>query len=226
MGRYCDTLAPIMIRVLIADDHMIVAESLSILIDTMDGIEVVGTANNGWQVLTFLETNDLDIVLTDLHMPLMNGIETTIRIREKYPNVRVMLLTMSEEASVIKEALVAGVDGYILKSAERKELERAIKTVASGQKFFSDAVVMRLAQIPNLNTSNGKDNVAEHISLTPREIEVMRLVIQDLSNSEIAEKIFISISTVETHRRNLMKKLGVNSALGLMRWAMKHGLDK
>lgn len=215
-----------MIRVLIADDHVIVAESLSILIDTMDGIEVVGTVHNGWQVLTFLETNDVDVVLTDLHMPLMNGIETTIRVREKYPKVAVMLLTMSEEASVIKEALVAGVDGYIMKRAERKELERAIKTVASGQKFFSEAVVMRLAQMPNPNTPNGKDNVGENISLTPREIEVMQLVIQDLSNNEIAEKIFISPTTVETHRRNLMKKLGVNSALGLMRWAMKHGFDK
>ncbi len=215
-----------MIRVLIADDHVIVAESLSILIDTMDGIEVVGTANNGWQVLTFLETNDADVVLTDLHMPLMNGIETIIRVHEKYPKVAVMLLTMSEEPAVIKEALVAGVDGYIMKRAERKELERAIKTVASGQKFFSEAVVMRLAQMPNPNTTNGKDSVAENLSLTPREIEVMRLVIQDLSNAEIAEKIFISSTTVETHRRNLMKKLGVNTALGLMRWAMKHGFDK
>lgn len=215
-----------MIRVLIADDHVIVAESLSILIDTMDGIEVVGTANNGWQVLTFLETNEADIVLADLHMPLMNGIETTIRVREKHPKVRIMLLTMSEEPAVIKEALVAGVDGYIMKRTERKELESALKTVASGQRYFSEAVVMRLAQLPNQNTTNGKDNIAEHISLTPREIEVMRLVIQDLSNAEIAEKIFISPTTVETHRRNLMKKLGVNSALGLMRWAMKHGFDK
>ena len=215
-----------MIRVLVADDHVIVAESLSILIDTMDGIEVVGTANNGWQVLTFLETNDADVVLTDLHMPLMNGIETTIRVREKYANVRVILLTMSEEPAVIKEALVAGVDGYIMKSAERKELENAIKTVASGQKFFSEAVIKRLAQMPNLNTVTGNDNVEENISLTPREIEVMQLVIQDLSNIEIAERIFIGVSTVETHRRNLMKKLGVNSALGLMKWAMKHGFLK
>ncbi|MFY7910791.1 MAG: response regulator [Emticicia sp.] len=215
-----------MIRVLIADDHVIVAESLSILIDTMDGIEVVGTANNGWQVLTFLETNEVDIVLADLHMPLMNGIETTIRVREKYSKVRVMLLTMSEEPAVIKEALVAGVDGYIMKRTERKELELALKTVANGQKYFSEAVVMRLAQLPNQNTPSGKDEVSENIPLTPREIEVMQLVIQDLSNAEIAERIFINVTTVETHRRNLMKKVGVNSALGLMRWAMKNGFLK
>lgn len=215
-----------MIRVLIADDHVIVAESLSILIDTMDGIEVVGTANNGWQVLTFLETNEVDIVLADLHMPLMNGIETTIRVREKYSKVRVMLLTMSEEPAVIKEALVAGVDGYIMKRTERKELELALKTVANGQRYFSEAVVMRLAQLPNQNTPSGKDEVSENIPLTPREIEVMQLVIQDLSNAEIAERIFINVTTVETHRRNLMKKVGVNSALGLMRWAMKNGFLK
>lgn len=215
-----------MIRVLIADDHVIVAESLSILIDTMDGIEVVGTANNGWQVLTFLETNETDIVLADLHMPLMNGIETTIRVREKHPKVRVMLLTMSEEPAVIKEALVAGVDGYIMKRTERKELELALKTVANGQRYFSEAVVMRLAQLPNQNTPSGKDEVSEHIPLTPREIEVMQLVIQDLSNAEIAERIFVGVTTVETHRRNLMKKVGVNSALGLMRWAMKNGFLK
>lgn len=215
-----------MIRVLIADDHVIVAESLSILIDTMDGIEVVGTAHNGWQVLTFLETNEADIVLADLHMPLMNGIETTIRVREKHPKVRVMLLTMSEEPAVIKEALVAGVDGYIMKRTERKELELAIKSVANGQRYFSETVVMRLAQLPSQNTPSGRDEISEYIPLTPREIEVMQLVIQDLSNAEIAEKIFIGVTTVETHRRNLMKKVGVNSALGLMRWAMKNGFLK
>lgn len=215
-----------MIRVLIADDHVIVAESLSILIDTMDGIEVVGTAHNGWQVLTFLETNEIDIVLADLHMPLMNGIETTIRVREKYPKVRVMLLTMSEEPAVIKEALVAGVDGYIMKRIEKKELELALKTVANGQRYFSETVVMRLAQLPNQNTPSGKDEVSETIPLTPREIEVMQLVIQDLSNAEIAEKIFIGVTTVETHRRNLMKKVGVKTALGLMRWAMTNGFLK
>jgi DNA-binding NarL/FixJ family response regulator len=215
-----------MIKVLIADDHVIVAESLSILIDTMDGIEVVGTAHNGWEILEFLESSDADIVLVDLHMPRMNGIETTIRLREKASKVKVILLTMSEEPAVIKEALVAGVDGYVMKRIEKKELELALKTVANGQKYFSETVVMRLAQLPNSNTANGKDNIAESVSLTPREIEVMRLVIQDLSNAEIAARIFIEITTVETHRRNLMKKVGVNSALGLMRWAMKNGFDK
>jgi DNA-binding NarL/FixJ family response regulator len=212
------------IRVLIADDHIIVAESLGFLIDTMDGIEVVGIKNNGWQVLTFLESEETDIILIDYHMPLMNGIETTIRVREKYPDVRIMLLTMSEEPAIIKEALIAGASGYIVKKIEKAELENAIKTVAGGKKYLSDEAVMRLAEIPNQNTPSGTEELSETIPITPREIEILKLIVQEFSNAEIAQKIFISPTTVETHRRNLMKKLGVNSALGLYKYATKHGL--
>lgn len=212
------------IRVLVADDHIIVAESLEFLINTMDGIEVVGTKKNGWEVLTFLETEETDIVLIDYHMPLMNGIETTIRIREKYPTVRIMLLTMAEEPTIIKEALIAGASGYIVKKIEKKELEVAIKTVAGGKKYLSDEAVMQLAEIPNTNTPSGTEEIGESIPITPREIEILKLIAQEFSNAEIAQKIIISPTTVETHRRNLMKKLGVNSALGLYKYARKHGL--
>lgn len=214
------------IKVLIADDHLIVAESLSILIDMMADFEVAGTVKNGWEVLSFVDKHEVDVVLSDLHMPVMNGIETTIRLREKFPHIKIILLTMSEEPSVIKEALVAGIDGYIMKNIEKKELETAIRRVVDGQKYFSEAVVMRLAQVPNLATPSGKDEIKEHTPLTPREIEIMQLVIQELTNAEIAEKIFISPTTVETHRRNLMKKLGVSSALGLMKYALRNGLVK
>lgn len=214
------------IKILIADDHRIVAESLSTLMNMMDDFEVVGTVKNGWEVLSFVDTHEVDLVLSDLHMPLMNGIETTIRLREKFPQVKIILLTMSEDAAVIKEALVAGIDGYMMKNIEKKELETAIRRVVSGQKYFSEAVVMRLAEVPNQATPSGKDEISEHIPLTPREIEIMQLIIQELTNTEIAERIFISSTTVETHRRNLMKKLGVSSALGLMKYALKHGLAK
>lgn len=212
------------IRVLIADDHVIVAESLGFLIDTINGIEVVGIKNSGTQVLKFLENEETDIILIDYHMPLMNGIETTIRVREKYPKIRIMLLTMAEEPAIIKEALTAGASGYIVKKIEKAELEIAIKTVASGKKYLSDEAVMRLAEIPNLNTPSGMEEVNENIPLTPREIEILKLIAQEFSNAAIAQKIFISPTTVETHRRNLMKKLGVNSALGVYKYAMKNGM--
>jgi len=214
------------IKILIADDHLIVAESLGILINRIPDFEVVATVKNGQEALKYLDTHEVDLVLSDLHMPVMNGIETTIRIREKYPQVKTVLLTMSEDASIIKEALIAGIDGYIVKNIEKKELEAALRRVINGQKYFSEAVVMRLAEVPNEATPSGKDEIGEHIPLTPREIEIMQLIIQELTNAEIAEKIFISPTTVETHRRNLMKKLGVSSALALMKYALKHGLVK
>ncbi|UTA69239.1 MULTISPECIES: response regulator transcription factor [Emticicia] len=214
------------IKILIADDHTIVAESLGMLINRMPDFEVVATVKNGQEALAYMGTHEIDMVLSDLQMPVMGGIETTIRIRKEYPHVKTILLTMSEDATVIKEALVAGIDGYIVKSIEKKELEAALKRVINGQKYFSDAVVMRLAEIPNQATASGKDEIGEHVPLTAREIEIMQLIIQEFTNAEIAEKIFISPTTVETHRRNLMKKLGVSSALALMKYAMKHGLVK
>lgn len=214
------------IKILIADDHTIVAESLGTLINKIPDFEVVATVKNGLEVLKYLEAHEVALVLSDFNMPVMNGIETTIRIREKYPQVKTILLTMTEDVSIIKEALIAGIDGYIVKSIEKKELESALRSVVQGQKYFSEAVVMRLAEVPNDATPSGKDEIGEHISLTPREIEIMQMIIQELTNAEIAEKIFISPTTVETHRRNLMKKLGVSSALALMKYAMKHGLVK
>lgn len=214
------------IKILIADDHTIVAESLGTLINKIPDFEVVTTVKNGLEALKYLEAHEVDLVLSDFNMPVMNGIETTIRIREKYPQVKTILLTMTEDVSIIKEALIAGIDGYIVKSIEKKELESALRSVVQGQKYFSEAVVMRLAEVPNDATPSGKDEIGEHISLTPREIEIMQMIIQELTNAEIAEKIFISPTTVETHRRNLMKKLGVSSALALMKYAMKHGLVK
>lgn len=212
------------IKILIADDHNIVAESLSILIDTMDGMEVLGTASNGWQVLTFLENNAVDLVMIDLHMPLLNGIETTIKIREKYPKVKVLMLTMSEDATLIKDALQAGVNGYVMKRAEKAELAKAINLVASGQRYFSDAVVFKLAEMPNPKTTTGKDSPEENVPLTSREVEILRMIVAEMTNTDIAKKLYIAPKTVETHRRNLMKKVGVTSALGLLKYAMKHHL--
>jgi DNA-binding NarL/FixJ family response regulator len=209
-------------KILIADDHHLVAESLSILLEMVDEFEVVGTVSNGWQVLNFLENDEADVILTDLHMPLLNGIDMAIRVYEQHPLVKVVILTMSEEANHIKEALQAGVHGYVMKSAERPELIRAIRTVASGEKYFSEKITRKLAEIPNENNPNGRAGLRDILPITGREIQVLRCVTRDMSNAEIAVELAISSTTVEAHRRNIMKKLGVNSAIGLMKWAIKH----
>ncbi len=211
-------------KILIADDHNLVADSLSMMLEAVVEFEIIGIVNNGWQALNFAEKQPVDVVLTDLHMPLLNGFEMAIRLRDISPNTKVLILTMSEEAEHIKEALRIDVHGYVMKSAEKQELIKAIQTISQGERYFSEKIARKLAQIPNEDSPNGKTRIEDIHPLTRREIEILRLVTDDLSNFEIGDKLNISSTTVETHRRNLMKKVGVSSAIGLMRWGMKHGL--
>ncbi|MCU0468152.1 MAG: response regulator transcription factor [Arcicella sp.] len=212
------------IKILIADDHHLVAQSLSLLLETTEGFEIMGIVNNGWQALSFIENNKVDVLLADIHMPLLNGIEMAIKLQEKPQTPSILILTMSEEAQQIREAIQAGVHGYVMKSAEKPELIKAIKTVVSGERYFSEKIVKKLAEIQEVKSPNGKTRIEDVIPLTKREIEILRLVVEDLSNVEIGERLHISSTTVETHRRNLMKKVGVSTAIGLMRWGLRHGL--
>lgn len=212
------------IKILIADDHHLVAESLSMLLETTEKFEIIGIVNNGWQALSFIENNTVDVVLADIHMPLLNGLEMAIKLKEKSSSTSIIMLTMSEEAQHIREAIQAGVHGYVMKSAEKPELIKAIKTVVSGEKYFSEKIIKKLAEIQDVQSPNGKTRVEDILPLTKREIEILKLIVEDLSNIEIGERLHISSTTVETHRRNLMKKVGVSTAIGLMRWGLKHGL--
>lgn len=212
------------IKILIADDHPLVAESLSLLLESEEDFEIIGIVNNGWQALSFVEKYSTDILLSDYNMPLLNGVELAIRLKEKTTGVKTIMLTMNEQANHIKESIQAGVYGYVMKSAEKPELVRAIKTVYRGEKYFSEKTVKKLAEIPNEGSVNGKTGVEDVLSLTRREMEVIRLVSEDLSNNAIGERLHISPTTVETHRRNLMKKIGVNTVVGLVRWGLKHGV--
>ncbi len=211
-----------MAKVLLIDDHQVVLESLKLLLRSINDTEVVGTLNDGRQVDTFLLTNEVDLIISDFHMPFMNGIELTLQVRRKHPKVKVLLLTMAEEAHHIREAIKIGVNGYILKKSGKEELEKAISTIINGKRYFSEAVIEELAADDNEDLNNHHPNTIQH--LTEREIEVLRLIAIEYSSNEIAEKLFISLSTVETHRRNLFQKLNVKSAIGLVKFAIKNGL--
>jgi DNA-binding NarL/FixJ family response regulator len=212
------------IKILIADDHHLIAESLSMLLGSVDKFEILGVVNNGWQGLSFVENHKVDIVLADIHMPLLTGLEMAMKLREQAIATRVIMLTMSEEARHIREALQAGVYGYVMKSAEKPELVKAIKTVFDGEKYFSEKIIRKLAELGDEQSPDGKVRLEDIMPLTKREIEIFRLITEDLSNIEIGERLHISSTTVETHRRNLMKKVGVSTGIGLMRWGLKHGL--
>ncbi len=212
------------IRILIADDHPLVADSLSMLLGSNPGFEVIGTVHNGLQALDFVQKNETDVLLVDYHMPIFNGIEVISRVKELSPSVKTIMLTMNEEASFIKESIQVGVDGYVMKSADKPELVKAIKTVYDGEKYFGAKVIKKLAEIPDANSPTGKTELENIQSLTKREIEIVRLVAEDLSNIQIAERLSISPATVETHRRNLLKKIGVSTAVGLVKWGVKNGI--
>jgi DNA-binding NarL/FixJ family response regulator len=213
-------------RILISDDHQFILESIEILLSTMPDCEVVGTYNNGKELLKALAVHEnIDIVLTDFNMPEMDGIELTLQIRQQFPQVKVLLLTVSEDSDTIQRAFKAGVSGYMMKKAGKIEFETALKTVASGQKYYSQSVVFELLnrdkQMVDLTNTTVEDKFDE---LSPREIEIVTLIAQELSTNQIAEKLFLSPATVETHRHNILKKLGIKNSIGLVKFAMKNGL--
>ncbi len=211
-----------MTRVVLIDDHQMILYSLNLLFKSIENIEVVGALNDSRKLRQFLENETVDIVVSDLHMPYMSGIDLTLMIRKDFPLMKIMLLTMAEDALHIREALRAGVNGYVLKRATKEELEKAIEKLMSGKKYYSEAAIEELAASPEDDFNNSRPETIEH--LTTRELEILKLITMEYSTNEIAEKLFISVATVETHRGNLMKKLGVKSAIGMAKFALKHGI--
>ncbi|MDF7821711.1 response regulator transcription factor [Runella sp. MFBS21] len=212
------------IRVLITDDHQIVLDSLSLLISTIPEMEVIGTLNDSRKVLGFLDTHETDILVTDLSMPYLSGVALTLQVRQKFPNLKILMLTVSEDADNIRQAFQAGISGYVMKKANRAELERALTTVARGEKYFSEAVMKELLSPASLAATSNEEIPSEPIAVTARELEIIRLIAQELSTSEIAERLFISVGTVETHRHNILRKLGVKNAIGIIKYAVKNKL--
>ena len=202
-------------KLVIADDHPVFLESLTLLVGKIPGYEVVGKMSNGREVLEFLGHSPADVVLTDIQMPGMGGIELIGELRRLYPGVKVLMLTMLEDTETVKAALKAGASGYVFKSASIDEFSHALRAVASGSKYYSDAVMERVLES---SREGGMDG------LTDRELEIMRLIVSGLKSSEIAKQLFISVNTVETHRKNIFSKTGVKNAVGLSHYARKHGI--
>lgn len=207
-------------RILLVDDHQLILDSLQTLFATIPSVQIVGTANDSRHVTDLLAQAEADVLLCDLHMPHLSGIDLTLLLRRTHPNVKVLLLTMAEDASTIREAVRAGAAGYVLKRAGRDELERAVTAIMQGKHYFSAEAMTQLAQLDE----TGAGDVNPITALTNREIDVLRLIAEEKQTGQIAETLFISVPTVETHRRHLMQKLGVKSVVGMVKFAMKHGL--
>ena len=211
------------IRLLIVDDHQIIIDGLKSLLEDEADFKLMGEANNGKEALEILKLLDVDIVLMDIDMPVMNGIEATKQILKDFQNVKVVILSMHKEGGLIKNLIAIGAHGFLLKNSDQTELINAIRKVALGDRYFSPDVTMSLLSKTSLNTSSfkGIDLLSQ---LTERETEILKLIAEGYSNKEIGEKLFISHRTVDTHRTNLMKKLDVSNIAGLIKFAIQNGI--
>jgi len=214
------------IKVLIADDHKIIRVGLRGILEREEDIEVIGEAEDGNDVIEVLKNNVTDVVLMDIDMGRSNGIDTTQKVKASYPDVHILALTMHEEQDNIVRMLEAGASGYLLKNAGREELLAAIHTVVKGDSYFSNTVSATLLKVLT-NLKRKSSSIPSNNNNTPlsnREIEVLRLIAQEYSNGEIAEKLFISVRTVDTHRRNILDKLQVKNTAGLVKYAIEKAL--
>jgi len=208
-------------RVLITDDHAIVRTGLRTLLTADPSMELVGEASGGHEAIQLVEQTQPDVLLLDLSMPDLDGIEVTRAVKSSFPQLRVLILTIHEDQGLLREAIRAGASGYILKRAAESELISAIHVLMRGD-MYVDPAMMRDLLSETVPPSGGADAVVEQ--LTPRELEVLKYIVQGYTNRQIGEELSISVRTVEGHRANLSGKLGLHSRVDLVRYAREHGL--
>jgi DNA-binding NarL/FixJ family response regulator len=206
-------------RILLADDHALVRQGFRSLLAAIADFEVVGEAANGREALRLIRALAPDVVLMDIAMPELNGLDATARSLHEQPSPRVIIVSMHSTESYVLEALRAGAVGYILKDADAGELERAIRCVARGERYLSPSVSHHL-----IERVVSAEKAAEREPLTPRQREVLQLIAEGRSTREMAEALHLSVKTVETHRSQLMQRLQVFDVAGLTRYAIRIGL--
>lgn len=211
------------IKVLVADDHAIVREGVRMILAKEKDIEVVGEAEHGQQALDLVETHAPDVVVMDISMPGMGGIEATQKVKERHPRVNVLALTMHEDESYVFQLLRAGASGYVLKRAAAQDLVQAVRAAARGEAFLYPSVARKVVEDYLRRVEVGEER-ERYDGLTGREKEILTLIAEGLANQEIAQKLYISIKTVQTHRAHILEKLGLHDRTELVRYAIRKGL--
>ncbi len=213
-----------MIKILIADDHRLVIDGLLLMLAEATDIQCVGQAFNGREALDLLAATPTDVVLLDINMPELDGLECCKLINEQYPNVKVLVLSMMREASLVKAMLKLGASGFLLKNAGKDEVMDAIRKVAAGQQAYSQEVLESL--LNSYAAKPVKPSNSPFPTISRREKQILQLIVDEKTTSEIAEELFISFGTVETHRRNLLLKLNARNTAGLVKAALEFDLLK
>lgn len=210
------------IKVILVDDHQLILDGLRSLLDTKNGISIQATFNNGSEVLTWMRHNStVDLVIVDVNMPGMSGIDLCMAIKKEFADIKVLILSMYQNTGVIKEALMAEADGYIIKNAGEKDFIEAISRVVDGGTYFSEAI------LPIIYKEHQKEIIKSEAvaKLTDRELEILKLIVSELTSDEIATRLHISKKTVDNHRQSLLTKTNSKSTVGLVKYAIKCGIE-
>lgn len=205
-----------MTKIILADDHQMIREGLSALLSDEDNIEIVKTASNGKEVLDFLKKETADLVLMDINMPEMDGIQATKTIKKKYAKVKVLILSMHNKEGFVKNAIEVGADGYILKNTGKNELLLAIDHITTGNTYFSQDVTRTLI-------SNMREGQSDAVTLSSKEKAILELLSDGFTTPEIAEKLMSSQHTIETYRRNLLLKFDAKNVSEMIKISLKEG---
>lgn len=217
-----------MIKIALVDDHQLLIDGIELLLKEYPTVEITITAKNGKELIETLKNQEVDIIMLDINMPEMDGVETIKVLKKEFPAISTLILSTLDDTKLIRKMLQLGAMGYVLKNTSGKELIRAIETVYNGDYYFTSAIQRKVLALPKeKNTPKEKkkyNREGHHASLTKRELEVLKLIAEEYTGPEIAAHLFISINTVETHRKNMVQKLGVKNTIGLVKYAIKHGL--
>lgn len=219
------TTTAIPIRIILADDHEIFRDGFTVMMKKQAGIEMVAEARNGEQLLAQVARYQPDVVLTDIKMPGMDGIEATRLITAQYPRVGIIALSMFDDDNLIIDMLEAGAKGYLLKNAHKKEIIEAIKTVFRNDTYYCNNTSHKLARmIAQSRFHPGKPQ--QKATFNPKELEIIRLICQEYSNKEISEKLFLSIRTIEGYREKILEKTNARNTAGIVVYAIRHNIYK
>jgi DNA-binding NarL/FixJ family response regulator len=211
------------IKIAMADDHEIFREGFKLLLKNQNEVELVGEAENGRELLFLIEKSNPEVVIVDIKMPVMDGIESCKEIRKKFPDIKVIALSMFNDDNLIVDMLEAGARGYLLKNTNKMELIEAIKTVYEGRNYYSSETSAKLMSMIGQSKYNPYRNQPP-AKFTKREKDVIRLICEQYTTKEIAEKLGLSIRTVESHRENIQEKSNAKNAIGVVIYAIKHDI--
>lgn len=209
-------------KILLVDDHEMIRDAIKFYFKNDPDYEIVEEAENGIEALKILESKPIDILLTDINMPQMNGIELMEMVKEKHKDIKVLVLSMVNEANYINKMIALGASGYVLKNTSKNEMREALDKIIKGEDYYAEEVYKTI--VNSIARKAPKQRLTVEASLSDREKEILLLIVNEYSNQEIADKLFISTRTVESHKRNLLEKTGCKNVAGLVMYAIERNI--